>query len=64
MAEPHPFPASAGEELASSAYRYRKWSLNAEEGLDIVVRCELDAALEVKGEQVAAGVAIAFHCVP
>ncbi len=46
---PNPF-ASEEDELASCAYRYRKWCLNEEEGVEIIVRCELDAAIQVKGE--------------
>lgn len=30
--------------------RYRKWRLNEEEGVDIIVRCEVDAAMKVKDE--------------
>mmetsp|Transcript_2749 Transcript_2749/g.4745 ORF Transcript_2749/g.4745 Transcript_2749/m.4745 type:complete len:516 (+) Transcript_2749:103-1650(+) len=47
--EPNPF-ALPGEELASCAYRYRKWRLNEETSMDIVVRCELDAMINNKGE--------------
>ena len=36
--------------LSSPLGRYRKWHLNEEEGIDIIVRCELDAAIQVKGE--------------
>jgi hypothetical protein len=32
---PNPFADGDGE-LASCAYKYRKWTLNAEEGLDVV----------------------------
>lgn len=46
---PNPF-VSDEEELASCAYRYRKWRLNEEEEVDIIVRCELDAAIQAKGE--------------
>lgn len=46
---PNPFAGDDGEELASAAYRYRKWQLAA--GLDIVVRCEVNAAITTpKGE--------------
>ena len=30
--------------------RYRKWHLNEDEDVDIIVRCELDAAIKVKDE--------------
>ncbi|KAI8464165.1 MAG: eukaryotic translation initiation factor 3, subunit 7 [Monoraphidium minutum] len=45
----NPFAGDEGEELASAGYRYRKWALGP--GLDIVVRCEVNAALVTpKGE--------------
>ncbi|GAX73308.1 hypothetical protein CEUSTIGMA_g762.t1 [Chlamydomonas eustigma] len=47
---PNPF-ASDEEELASCAYRYRKWRINEDDEVDIIVRCELDAAIQVKGEE-------------
>eukprot|EP00475_Leptophrys_vorax_P007596 TRINITY_DN14812_c0_g1_i1.p1 TRINITY_DN14812_c0_g1~~TRINITY_DN14812_c0_g1_i1.p1 ORF type:complete len:583 (-),score=51.69 TRINITY_DN14812_c0_g1_i1:242-1990(-) len=51
FAEPNPFAAD-GEEVASVAYRYRRWQL--EDNLPLIVRCELDAAVDVKGlEQLA-----------
>ncbi len=30
--------------------RYRKWQLNEDEEVDIIVRCEVDAAIKVKDE--------------
>ena len=39
---PNPFAGEEGEELASAGYRYRKWELK--KGMDIVVRCEVNAA--------------------
>ena len=30
--------------------RYRKWRLNEEDDVDIIVRCEVDAAMKVKDE--------------
>lgn len=45
--QPNPFasPSDAGM-LSSCAYKYRKWKLHGgESGPEIVVRCELDAAL-------------------
>lgn len=47
--EKNPF-AGDGEEVASVAYRYRKWKLNNETSL--VARCELDAVMEMKGQDV------------
>lgn len=38
------------EELASVGYKYRRWALNAEAGIDIVVRCEIDGVINNKGE--------------
>lgn len=45
--EANPFmsPEDADEELASVAYRYRKWRLNDEGAVDIVVRCEVDGVM-------------------
>lgn len=48
LGSPNPF-AEGGEDLASACYRYRKWALSSE--LDIVVRCEVNAAVTTpKGE--------------
>jgi hypothetical protein len=33
-----------------AACRYRRWALNAEAGIDIVVRCEIDGVINNKGE--------------
>lgn len=45
----NPFAGEEGEDLASAGYRYRKWQLAP--GLDIVVRCEVNAAVTTpKGE--------------
>ncbi|KAL3688292.1 hypothetical protein R1sor_014601 [Riccia sorocarpa] len=47
--EQNPF-ASENEEVASVAYRYRKWKLDEETTL--VARCELHSVAEVKGQEV------------
>lgn len=44
--EPNPF-AAEGEEVASVAYRYRKWKLD--EDTHLVARCEVHSVLDVKG---------------
>lgn len=50
LGEPHPFAeANDGQPVASGSYKYRKWKLS--EGCNLVVRCELDAVLELKGEK-------------
>ncbi len=41
------FAAAEGEELAPVGYRYRRWTVA--EGLDLVVRCEVDAVAKVRG---------------
>lgn len=46
--EPNPF-ASEGEEVASVAYRYRRWKLD--ENISLVARCEVHSLMEVKGQQ-------------
>ncbi|MCL7038213.1 hypothetical protein MKW94_027883 [Papaver nudicaule] len=46
--EPNPF-ASEGEEVASVAYRYRRWKLDNE--MFLVARCEVQSASESKGQQ-------------
>eukprot|EP00798_Chlamydomonas_sp_ICE-L_P017542 gene17542-23863_t len=53
FADPNPFGSPEDdEELASCAYKYRKWTLNEEGEVDIIVRCELDGAmLSAKGEE-------------
>jgi len=43
FANPNPFSEEEGEEVASVGYRYRKYTLG--EGINLVVRCELDAVL-------------------
>lgn len=51
MDEPNPFiTPGEEEELASVAYRYRRWVLNEDEKVSIVVRCELDGVISNKGE--------------
>eukprot|EP00249_Psilotum_nudum_P010805 c22778_g1_i1 orf=388-2046(-) len=45
--EPNPF-AAEGEEVASVAYRYRKWKLDDDTYL--VARCEVQSVLDVKGQ--------------
>ncbi|XP_008798328.2 eukaryotic translation initiation factor 3 subunit D-like [Phoenix dactylifera] len=46
--EPNPF-AAEGEEVASAAYRYRRWKLDDDTYL--VARCEVHAASDVKGQR-------------
>jgi translation initiation factor 3 subunit D len=46
--EPNPF-AAQNQELASCAYRYRKWKLDDKNVL--VARCEIDSIAEIKGEE-------------
>ncbi|RZR75649.1 hypothetical protein BHM03_00000127 [Ensete ventricosum] len=46
--EPNPF-ASEGEEVASVAYRYRRWKLD--EDTHIIARCEVHSATDVKGQR-------------
>ncbi|PIA32102.1 hypothetical protein AQUCO_04500001v1 [Aquilegia coerulea] len=46
--EPNPF-ASEGEEVASAAYRYRRWKLDND--MYLVARCEVQSSTEVKGQQ-------------
>lgn len=46
--EPNPFKGEEDEEVASKAYRYRRWTLNKEDDVDIIVRCELDGAITNK----------------
>lgn len=44
---PNPFVLDDDpSELASCAYRYRRWKLSENNDLDIIVRCELDAVME------------------
>lgn len=45
--EPNPF-ASEGEEVASVAYRYRRWKLD--DDMYLVARCEVHAVSDVKGQ--------------
>eukprot|EP00850_Spirogloea_muscicola_P016839 SM000140S00588 [mRNA] locus=s140:76311:80526:- [translate_table: standard] len=47
--EPNPF-AAEGEDVASIAYRYRKWKLD--EDITLVARCELHSVVEVKNAEV------------
>eukprot|EP00884_Botryococcus_braunii_P013268 jgi/Botrbrau1/21942/Bobra.0249s0065.1 len=46
--EANPFTGEENEELASVAYRYRKF--NIAEGTDLVVRCEIDGVINYKGQ--------------
>ncbi|XP_021825819.1 eukaryotic translation initiation factor 3 subunit D-like [Prunus avium] len=46
--EPNPF-ANEGEEVASVAYRYRRWKL--EEGMYLVARCEVQSVMEVNNQR-------------
>ncbi|KAJ7551005.1 hypothetical protein O6H91_07G129400 [Diphasiastrum complanatum] len=45
--EPNPF-ASEGEEVASVAYRYRRWKLD--DDIFLVCRCEVHSVLDAKGQ--------------
>jgi translation initiation factor 3 subunit D len=45
--EPNPF-ASEGEEVASVAYRYRRWKLD--EDVALVARCEVHSVLDLRGQ--------------
>ncbi|CAI5469319.1 unnamed protein product [Closterium sp. Yama58-4] len=53
FAEANPF-AAEGEEVASVAYRYRKWMLDGD--MPLVVRCELDAVVDMRGQEMLATV--------
>ncbi|THU63556.1 hypothetical protein C4D60_Mb01t17070 [Musa balbisiana] len=46
--EPNPF-ATEGEEVASVAYRYRRWKLD--EDTHLVARCEVHSVTDVKGQR-------------
>ncbi|KAL6009359.1 Eukaryotic translation initiation factor 3 subunit D [Asimina triloba] len=46
--EPNPF-AAEGEEVASVAYRYRRWKLD--DDMYLVARCEVHSVSEVKGQR-------------
>ncbi|KAI3908842.1 hypothetical protein MKW98_029392 [Papaver atlanticum] len=46
--EPNPF-AGEGEEVASAAYRYRRWKLD--DGMFLVARCEVQSASESNEQQ-------------
>eukprot|EP00262_Sarcandra_glabra_P013678 TRINITY_DN385_c0_g1_i2.p1 TRINITY_DN385_c0_g1~~TRINITY_DN385_c0_g1_i2.p1 ORF type:complete len:569 (+),score=73.32 TRINITY_DN385_c0_g1_i2:198-1904(+) len=46
--EPNPF-ATEGEEVASVAYRYRRWKLD--EDMYLVARCEVHSVSEAKGQR-------------
>ncbi|KAK9150139.1 hypothetical protein Syun_008448 [Stephania yunnanensis] len=46
--EPNPF-ANEGEEVASVAYRYRRWKL--EDDMYLVTRCEVHSVTEAKGQR-------------
>ncbi|XP_074574481.1 eukaryotic translation initiation factor 3 subunit D-like [Curcuma longa] len=46
--EPNPF-ASEGEEVASVAYRYRRWKLD--EDTQLIARCEVHSVTDVKGQR-------------
>ena len=49
--ERNPFVSEeSAEEVASCGYCYRRWTLNEEDKLSIIVRCELDAVIHSKGE--------------
>eukprot|EP00898_Chlorokybus_atmophyticus_P000696 jgi/Chlat1/1627/Chrsp127S01887 len=45
--EPNPF-ATQDAEVASVAYRYRRWKLS--DGNSLIVRCEIDSVVESKGQ--------------
>eukprot|EP00959_Pyramimonas_sp_CCMP1952_P348548 7301591-Pyramimonas_sp.AAC.1 len=53
MREKNPF-ASGDEEVAPVAYRYRKWKLD--DTVSLVARCELNAVLDYKGQQLVCAV--------
>ncbi|XP_010272431.1 PREDICTED: eukaryotic translation initiation factor 3 subunit D-like [Nelumbo nucifera] len=46
--EPNPF-AAEGEEVASVAYRYRRWKLD--DDMYLVARCEVQSVSDVKGQR-------------
>lgn len=46
--EPNPFAAD-GDDVASAAYRYRRWKLD--ESVSLVARCEVQSAVEVNKQQ-------------
>jgi translation initiation factor 3 subunit D len=46
LGSPNPFEGGPDEELASVGYRYRRWSLNPEDKVEILVRCEIDGVLD------------------
>ncbi|KAG9457447.1 hypothetical protein H6P81_001955 [Aristolochia fimbriata] len=46
--EPNPF-AAEGEEVASVAYRYRRWKLD--DDMYLVARCEVQSVADIKGER-------------
>ncbi|XP_004301579.1 PREDICTED: eukaryotic translation initiation factor 3 subunit D-like [Fragaria vesca subsp. vesca] len=46
--EPNPF-ANEGEEVASVAYRYRRWKLDSE--VSLVARCEVQSVMEVNNQR-------------
>jgi len=46
--DPNPFRSDESEDLASVAYRYRKFNLG--DGIELVVRCEIDGVREHKGQ--------------
>ncbi|PKU76780.1 eukaryotic translation initiation factor 3 subunit D-like [Dendrobium catenatum] len=46
--EPNPF-ASEGEEVASVAYRYRRWKLD--EDTHLIARCEVHSVTDVRGQR-------------
>ncbi|KAK9809722.1 hypothetical protein WJX73_010444 [Symbiochloris irregularis] len=47
--EANPFKGEENEELASVAYKYRKFQIK--EGVELVVRCEIDGVMSYKGEE-------------
>ena len=46
--EPNPF-ASEGEEVASVAYRYRRWKLDKD--VSLLARCEVHSVLDLRGNR-------------
>jgi translation initiation factor 3 subunit D len=51
LEQPNPFVSEDNDEpMASCGYKYRSWRLNDEDNLDIVVRCEVDGVINLKGE--------------
>jgi Eukaryotic translation initiation factor 3 subunit 7 (eIF-3) len=48
--EPSPFTSEPSAPLPSVAYKYRKWVLDRDSEVALVVRCELDGVLNNKNQ--------------